>query len=534
MSRNNRLLGLIAATLVACGGTSNPADAGLTGDTGGPDTGPTTDAGHDGGASSVCDTPMTLTLAQGAAQTVMGDTTGHTMGVVNLGDTCGAQAAGGTTAPQQVIELHLPGTASDMVAVTFTLRNTMTDPTFDTTTQLRTACTDLTGATCFDDNTAGVAGDYRSEGAFNAPGGSTRYLVVGGYRMPLAGNVNVGPWQASFQTFVNPTAPTLASGTASLLDGDLLAITTMGMDPQSAATGVQVSFLDAANAPIGFDIDMDPTTPDVTDLGPYNFRPGILGMMNFTGGTRITGFGPFPQARTTATQLRIAVVDAANLTSNELMIPLVQAATVHVGDTCDATHVCPGGVDCTGTPTTVCTVPAAVATECAAAVAVTVATPTTTTTSATSTVNFTTGMGLIEGSCIGTGGMGDEHVLSVDVPATGAFDLIASTPDMAEMDPDTVLYDRTVCGDPSTETACNDDRSAMPHSVASLITVLNAAPGTHFIVVDSFQTQTMAISTVVTISLRPVIGVGDACDPLGANNRCPGTPCPTTGTAVCP
>lgn len=532
MSRHNRFLGLIAATLVACGGTPNPTDAGPIGDTGGPDTGTTPDAGHDAGATSVCDTPMTLTLAQGPAQTVMGDTTGHTMGVVNLGDTCGAQAAGGTTAPQQVIELHLPGTASDTVAVTFTLLNAGTDPTFDTTTQLRTTCTDVTGATCFDDNTAGVAGDYRSEGTFTAPGGSTRYLIVGGYRMPLTGNVNVGPWQASFQTFVNPTAPTLTSGTASLLDGDLLTISTMGMDPQSAATGVQVSFLDAANAPIGFDIDMDTSTPDVTDLGPYNFRPGVLGMMNFTAGTRITGFGPFPQAAT-ATQLRISVVDGANLMSNELMIPLVQAMTVHVGDTCDAMHVCPGGVDCTGTPA-VCTVPAAVAAECAAAVAVTVATPTTTTTSATSTVNYTTGMGLLEGSCVGTGGMGDEHILSVDVPATGTFDLIASTPDMAEMGPDTLLYDRTVCGDPSTETACNDDRSAMPHVIASLITIQNAAPGTHFIVVDSFETLTAAMSTVVTISLRPVLGVGDACDPLGAMNRCPGTPCPTTGTAVCP
>lgn len=531
MSRHHRLLGLIAATLVACGGNSNPVDAGTTGDTGTTeDGGGGNDAGSDaGGGGGACASAMSVTLTAGA-QSVMGDTTGHTSGPVDLGAGCGGQNAGETQAPEQVIALTLPGTASDMVAVTYTLLNAVTDTMFDTTTQVRTSCMDATGAVCFDDSS--VADDYRSDGHFTAPGGSTRYLVISGYRMPLTGYVNFGPWQADFQTFVNPQPPTLTSGTASLLDGDNLTVEAMGMDPQSAATGVQLSFLDATNAPIGFDIDADPTTPDVTDLGPYDFRPGVIGMMNFDGTSRVTGFGDFAQALT-ATQLRIAVVDAANLTSNEIMIPLTQAVSVHVGDACDAAHVCPGGVDCTGTPA-VCTVPAAVATECAAAVTVTVATPTTATTSATSTVNFTTGMGLLEGSCMGTGGMGDEHILAVDVPATGTFDLIAETPDMGEDGPDTLIYDRTVCGDPSTETACNDDRGTMPHVIGSLITVQNAAAGTHYIVVDSFETMTAAMSTVVTISLRPVLAVGDTCDPNGVMNRCPGTPCPMTGTAMCP
>jgi hypothetical protein len=534
MTRNHRLFSLVAATLVACGGTPTPVDGGMTGDAGN-DTGATTnDAGSDaGGSGGACASAMAVTLAAGA-QSVMGDTTGMTTGLVDLGANCGGNMAGQMQAPEQVIAVTLPGSATDNVAVTYTLLNAVTDAMFDTTTQVRTNCMDATGAICFDDSSVDPA-DYRSDGHFTAPGGSTRYIIISGYRMPLTGYHNSGPWKADFQTFVNPTAPTLASGTASLLDGDYLTVEAVGMDPQSAATGVQLSFLDATSAPIGFDIDADPTTADVTDLGPYDFRPGIIGMMNFDGTSRVTGFGPFPQALT-ATQLRIAVVDAANLTSNEIMIPLVQSTSVHVGDMCDAMSVCPPGVDCTGTPA-VCTVPAAVATECAGAVAVTVATPTTTTTMATSSVNFTTGTGLIEGSCIGTGGMGDEHILSVDVPATGTFDLIAETPDMAENGPDTLIYDRTVCGDPSTETACNDDRGAAPdpHVIASRIVVQNAAAGTHFIIVDSFETMTTAMSTVVTISLRPVLAVGDMCDSAGVMNRCPGTPCPATGTGVvCP
>jgi hypothetical protein len=473
---------------------------------------------------------MMVTLPAGM-HSVMGDTTGQTTGLVDIGANCGGQMAGEMQAPEQVLALTLPGTSTDHVTVSFTFLNAGTDVMFDTTTQLRNTCRDATGATCFDDAT--TANDYRSEGTFNGMGGQTVYLIVSGYRMPLTGYHNVGPWQADFNTFVNPTPPTLASATATLLDGDLLTVEAMGTDPQSAAAGVVVTYLDSTGAPIGLDLDMDATTPDQTDLGPYAFRPAVTGMMTFDGTSRITGWNVFPVVAT-APQMRISVTDSAGLMSNELTITLNQAMTVHVGDACDTTHVCPAGVDCTSA---VCTVPAAVATACAAATALTVATPTTTTTSATTgTLTFTTGTGLIESSCIGTGGMGDEHIFSVDVPA-GNFDLLADTPDMGEMGFDSVVYDRTVCGDPSTETACNDDRSTMPHSLSSHIEVLNAAMGTHFVFVDSFDTLTamsMATTTTLTVSLRPVLASGATCDPMGVMNRCAGTACPTTGTATCP
>jgi len=533
MSRHLLLLTLFvsgAVALVACNNTPASTDAGPTGDAGSTvDTGPTADTGHDtGGGGGVCETAMAVTLPMGMF-TFHGDTTGHTTGLVDIGANCGGQMAGEMQAPEQALAITLPGMPTDHVAVNYTLGNMGTAANFDTTTQVRTSCASSTGAMCFDDISAN---DYRSQGSIVGMGGQMVFLIVTGFRMPDMMHVNSGPYEIDFTTYVNPQPPTLASGDSSLLDGDLLTVHATGMDPQSAAASLQISFLDAMSNPIGFDIDMNAMTPDVTDLGPYGFTPSIIGMMNFTGTLRITGFMPFPQALT-ATQLRISVIDSATLQSNEIMIPLAIAHTVHVGDACDTTHVCPGGVDCTGTPA-VCTVPAAVAAACGAATALTIATPTTTTTSTMTTVDYGTGTGNFEGSCIGQGGMGDDHVLSVMVPTGGPFDLIADAPQMGEMGVDTVIYDRTVCGDPSTEDACNDDASAMPHIVASHMVVQNAAPGMHFIIADTFQTQTMSAMVPITVSLRPVLATGAACDPMELMNRCGTMPCPTTGTATCP
>jgi hypothetical protein len=57
----------------------------------------------------------------------------------------------------------------------------------------------------------------------------------------------------------------------------------------------------------------------------------------------------------------------------------------------------------------------------------------------------------------------------------------------------------------------------------------------HFIIADTFQTQTMSAMVPITVSLRPVLMSGAVCDPAGVMNRCGGaSPCPAMGTAVCP
>ena len=147
LSLKQLLLGSIALTLAACNPSATPTDAGGT-DTGPiADTGPTPDTGHDSGAAmSVCASAMAVTLPMGA-HSVMGDTTGHATGVLDLGTACGGMgmAAAGTTAPQQVLALTLPGAHTDTVAVNYTLANMGTNAMFDTTTQVRMNCMDATG-----------------------------------------------------------------------------------------------------------------------------------------------------------------------------------------------------------------------------------------------------------------------------------------------------------------------------------------------------------------------------------------------------
>ena len=524
MTKQSLFLVFVAAALVACGGNGNPVttDAG-TADSGSDGGGGGGDGGRDaGGGGSVCDAPTAVTLAAGA-QMVTGDTTGHTTGLVGLG------ACGGPTGQPQPAEvvyaLTLPGTATDDVAVSYTLVNDGTDEAFDTTTQIRTACgtTPTADGTCFDD-TDGT--EIRSTGGFTAMGGSVVYLVVTGYRQPVNGAVNEGAFQIDFTTYVNPTAPTYTSGTATLIDGNDLDVSIMGMDAQGAALGIQYAFLDGSGTPIGLDIDGDPSTPAVSDL-QGDFRPAVTGMTTFTGVYRVTGLSDFPEVGTNAASLRVAIYSDTGLVSApEAMISITHATTVHVGETCDATHFCGAGVECTAG---VCTVPAGVDALCAAATAITLDAQQ----MATQHVAFTTAEGLLEGDCAGAGGGGgDEHVYTVTVPA-GNWDLIASTTPNGTMDPDTVVYVRdTNCGDPTYEIACNDD--AMMGVLASAIELRDVAAGPHFLVVDAWETLTAAAETDLTVRLRPVLAMGATCDPAGVTNRCATAPCPATGTAVCP
>lgn len=526
MTKQSLFLVFVAAALVACGGNGNPVttDGGTT-DGGSDGGGGGGDAGRDsgGGGGGVCDAPTAVTLAAGA-QMVTGDTTGHTSGLVGLG-ACG----GPTDQPQPaevVYALTLPGTASDDVVVSYTLFNDGTDPMFDTTTQVRTACatTPTSADTCFDDTPA--ENDYRSTGSISGAGGSVVYLVVTGYRAPDTGFVNEGPFQIDFTTYVNPTAPTYTSGTATLIDGNDLEVSIMGMDAQGAALGIQYAFLDASGTPIGLDTDGDPSTPAVSDL-QGDFRPAVTGMTTFTGVYRVTGLSDFPDVVTNAASIRVSIFSDTGLVSApEAMISILRATTVHVGDTCDATHFCGAGVTCT---MGVCTVPAGVDALCAAATAITLDASQ----MATEHLSFTTDEGLLEGDCAGAGGgLGDERVFTLTVPA-GNWDLIASTTPNGTMDPDTVVYVRdTNCGDPTYEIACNDD--AMMGVLASAIELRNVAAGPHFLVADTWETLTAAAETDLTVRLRPVLATGATCDPAGVMNRCATAPCPATGTAVCP
>lgn len=518
--------------LFACG--SPPAatpdagsDAGTDGGGGGGDSGPDTSVPPDAGVNA-CASPRAITLTT-AAMTVTGNTTGMSAGLPRL-DGCGGAGTDPMGVPQEVLAVTLPGTAADMVGVILNMGVDGTALDYDSLIEIRGTCASATGAQCIDDG--GPADDYRSTGTFLAEGGSTVFIVVSGYLNPLDGYVNSGAWAMELTAFVNPAPPTLTGGEATLYDGENLVGSAMGTDPAGAAASLRYSFLDTAGTAIGFDLDGDTATPDDIEL-VNDFRPSVIGMMTFTGTVDITGFGEFPQAAT-ATQLRIAVLNAFDQASAEMTIPLAMGTTVGVGATCDATHRCADTLTCTAG---VCAASAEVIAACATATPLAIVPPTTTITSVMTTAALDTTEGALEGSCNTRGGLGDEVLFTVTVPAVGAYDIIVDTNGAMLGETDTVVYDRVSCVDPSTETACNDDDmrlpATMPPLLASYAEILDAAPGDHTIVVDSFDTLAAAATVDVTVSLRPVLATGAACDLMGVENRCSAGNC-LDGTRVCP
>ncbi len=520
--------------LFACGGpaaeTPDAAvpdvDAGGGGNDGG------NDAGRDAGMSA-CAAPRAVTLTTGM-QTISGDTTSLGMGLARA-DGCGGMGTA-SGSPEEVIALTLPGASTDMVGVLLTTAVTGTDATFDTVLEIRPACMSATNAVCIDDTSAD---DYRSTGTFLAPGGSTVFMIVRGYTPALTGYLDSGPWTMDVSTFLNPAPPTFTSGTATYYDAANLVMSITGGDPAGAGDSLRFSFLDAAGTPIGLDLDASAATPDEIEL-IYNFNPSVLGMTTFTSDfdlVRINamfGFADFPQLAT-ATELRVAVLNAFGLESAEATIPLATGTTVGVDAACDATHRCADTLTCTAD---VCVATPEVIAACATATALTIATPTTTTTSTMTTATLDTTEGLFEGSCVGTGGLGAETFFTVTVPAGGTYDIIADTNGPMIADTDTMLYDRTICVDPSTETGCNDDDDRLartdPPLLASYLVVLDAAAGDHTIVVDSWQTLDVEATVDLTVSLRPVLATGADCDAMGVMNRCAAGTCPAAAPFLCP
>lgn len=505
------LAGGASIVLAACGGGGDtPPDAG--GDDGGADAGTQRDGGRDGGGGNVgsCASPRTYTLTAGT-QTIDGDTTGG-RSPLDLGD-CGGDGA----APQDVLALTLPGTASETYGVRFDLAQPATADEFDTVVQVREDCGSAAGALCFDDS----EGDYRSAGAFSAPGGSTRFLVVTGYAPPYdPANEIEGPWAASVEV-VGPLAPPVFTGGTILnVDDAELRFTVTGSDVDMDAAAIAVQFLDASGAVVGIDADGDPGTPPVDEF--LFGLDGATGMATFTATSNVDVAGVAELE--TITQARVAIVDEYDLRSATMDIAFTAATEVGAGETCDATHLCATGLECsTGS---VCEIPAAVVAACAAATADFLV-PTATETNST-VVTIPAGDGLLTGSCSDTSG--GEALL--EVTGAAGYDLVLDTGGTATADTDTVLYVMTTCGDPSTEVSCNDDRTE--EMLDSHLEILNADAASYTVVVEVFGGVDAPTMVDVSGRLRPVLASGAACDPMGVTNRCAAGSCPPVATPTCP
>ena len=509
------LVGLALAGLTACGSDTPPAgtDAGMTDGGGGTDAQTGSDAGTDARTASTagtCAMPRATTLTVGAQQ-ITGDTTGAPS-AVDLGADCGNGPVG-----QDVLALTLPA-GSGNFGVELSLVTEGTSTMFDTVLQTRTACDSDEGSQCFDDADP-FAGELRSAGSVVAAAGSTIFVVVTGYAESMDAQTE-GAY--ALDVTVSPaTPPTATSATAVLIDGNDLRVTADGMDADGDIVGVAVELMDASGTVVGLDVD-DP--PDgMVDVTTIRLRTteDLTGMTSVGAAARVS-FAGLESQLTTVTQVRVALLDALELSSGTVMATLTRATSAGLSDACDATHICADGLSCTaGT----CQLSAAAMATCTAATALTV------TAAAPTTVMGTLAAtdGGLQGTCQAASAA--EVAYTVAVPA-GNFDLIATTTGMTTGMTDTVLYAQTTCGDPTAEVACNDDISS---GVLSSSIAIENATGTYTLVVDRFAEETPAEAAMfdLTVSLRPVLATGAACDPMGVTNRCAMGACPAM-MSVCP
>ncbi|WP_236516050.1 hypothetical protein [Sandaracinus amylolyticus] len=445
----------------------------------------------------------------------------------DLGLSCGNPAAELRWAPQEVVELHVPG--SGLVAIELdTLAGT--SDTFNTVLQVRRTCEDVPQGifppTCFDDVDAV---EFRSRGAFTATGGEVLYIVVTGYSSPPAEQGTVDRGVVRLDITARPdTAPTLTSGFVRLANQDVL-VGAVGEDAEADAVGVAMNFLgptgelldiygDGAATMDGdvFTVFFDerPTT------AAYDGRALVLG-------SEVTLAAFMRSAMVSRVVLR--AFDSAFATSAPLEVEVEEAELVGLGEACDDEHVCRLPMTCGGDGT--CTVTGPAAAVCTGATVIAIEAPTTTATTATVTGTTGAGYGHYEQGCaVGTGSRGAERAYSVVVPE-GTFDLIATTDLPGTGSTDTILALRAVCPDSGTELACNDD--AAMSNLQSTIEERDLAGGTYFLMVEMFGGIGSGTAPhALQVTLRPVLGAGAACDPAGVQNRCATGACPAA--AVCP
>lgn len=295
-----------------------------------------------------------------------------------------------------------------------------------------------------------------------------------------------------------------------------------GNDPGADINLAVFRLLDEEDNVVGYDHDDDPSTPDLTwiavdfDVENEDFEQALIQLE-----------APGIAAETAAAvKAEFFVIDRFGYESNEITIPIRDL--VGRGESCGERTVCVEYLECTsGT----CATPAATLAACEAATMLTV----TETTPASTNGVLEPGepSRLFAATCDDWGWgtpFGPEDLYTVTVPE-GAFDLIASTDNEATGDADTFVYIQTECGNEITEVACNDDSGDAYRSTA---VVENATAGTYTIAVEIWGGPEDPTPYQLDVSLRPVLGAGEACDPAEVENRCSTGTCPAGDDPVCP
>jgi len=121
---------------------------------------------------------------------------------------------------------------------------------------------------------------------------------------------------------------------------------------------------------------------------------------------------------------------------------------------------------------------------------------------------------------------GDESILALTIPE-GRWDVLAQTSGGTDLD--TILYLRTICGDPESTIGCADDLGSNNYYSALEVLDVVAPPAgrTVALIAELWDgpAGTMGESFDVDVTLRPVRAAGQACDSGFQLDRCEGTPC---------
>lgn len=515
----------LALGLVACdGGPSPDPDAGQP-DAGPPDAGP-----PDAGPPLACSETMRLDAVLDDTVSVMLDTTMTETRPRDLGLFCGNVEGELRWAPQEVIELHIPG--SGEVEVQLDTVFDETDHAFNTVLQVRETCERVPEGffppTCFDDVSQA---ELRSKGAFIANGGDTVFVFVTGFSEPPAVQETVDAGRVRLDVTVRAsTPPTLTEGTLFLANDDTL-ISATGHDPAADVRGVALNFFVGGRM---LDIygDGEATENGSVFLVPFDPAPTTA---DYTGNAVVPG----SQVNLTAylrgvgaTHARFRVYDSAYALSEPVMVPIEEATLVGEGEACGETGVaCRALMSCVSG---VCAATGPIAAACNNAIELAVPADGTAVER-----GGTTGAGLgnfapsTECAPDPQGPLGAETIYRVDVPAGVTADLIATTDLPGSGSTDTILYVRSSCPDESAEAelACNDDRPS--GDVQSYVEVSDLTEGSYFIFVERWGgLASGSIPHALSVRLRPVLEAGASCDPTGVMNRCAGAACGDDG--LCP
>lgn len=501
-----------------------PADSGAL--DGGTDAGP-----PDGGPPLACARTTSLDAVLDDTVSVMIDTRMTETRPRDLGLTCGNTESALRWAPQEIIELHVPGTG--LLAIDVDTVFPETTATFNTVIQVRRECETVPAdfpPVCFDD--AGAM-EARTQGRFTVMGGETVYLFVTGYSEPPpeTGQVDRGLVRLDVTLRAN-TAPTVTSGALVLALNDAR-ITAQGNDPDGDARGIALNFLAADGSLLDIYGDGTASADDdvfIVRFNPAPTTPDYDGLATVLG-TQVNLAAYLRGVRSPTARMR--VFDSAFAMSEPFDAPILEATLVGWNEPCDTTHVCRPEMTCVGGT---CGAAGPIGTACGAAIDLMIPPPAPDMAS-TITRTGTTGAGAgnvtVPTTCVAqaNGSIGAETTYSLTIP-DGTFDLSLTTDLMETDDTDTILYVRRECADSGTMLACNDDRA--PMDFQSDIQLNNLTAGTYYVFVERYGgLQTGTIVHALRATLRAVLASGEACDPAGVQNRCAMGPCPAA-TPVCP